>query len=91
MKKCRMCGRTDSDACVSAGGRPCFWLEDDLCSACAVKDFAALEQLSPRIMVESIGRAIQERLSVTPQIARILEMGWQVKFDQPVERRIIVP
>lgn len=36
MRKCRVCGCTNSDCrrCVEKTGRPCWWVEDDLCSAC---------------------------------------------------------
>jgi hypothetical protein len=35
--KCRKCGCTDLDCsgCVERTGLPCFWVEPDLCSACA--------------------------------------------------------
>ena len=36
---CRACGCTDGACCVDAGGQPCWWVEEDLCSAC---DDAAL-------------------------------------------------
>lgn len=34
---CRICGCTDEDCsgCVERTGRPCHWVEMDLCSACA--------------------------------------------------------
>lgn len=32
MSKCKICGCTDNHACK--GG--CFWVDDDLCSACVV-------------------------------------------------------
>ena len=32
-RKCRVCGCTDDAACWTADG-PCYWAEDDLCSAC---------------------------------------------------------
>lgn len=34
---CRMCGCTDDDCsgCIQRTGQPCYWVEDDLCSACA--------------------------------------------------------
>lgn len=35
--QCRICGCTDSYACVSENGEPCYWAEQDLCSACADK------------------------------------------------------
>lgn len=31
-RKCRVCGCTDTSACMTEDG-PCFWLEEDLCSA----------------------------------------------------------
>jgi len=34
-RKCRVCGCTDNRACP--GG--CYWVEEDLCSACAGKEF----------------------------------------------------
>ena len=36
-KKCRVCGCTDGNCrqCIERTGRPCYWVEDDLCSACA--------------------------------------------------------
>jgi len=35
-RKCRVCGCTDGDCrqCVEKTGKPCHWVEDDLCSAC---------------------------------------------------------
>jgi hypothetical protein len=34
---CRVCGCTDDDCsgCVERTGEPCYWVESDLCSACA--------------------------------------------------------
>lgn len=36
-RSCRVCGCTDADcsACIERTGDPCFWVEADLCSACA--------------------------------------------------------
>jgi hypothetical protein len=34
---CRRCGCTDDRACQTEDG-PCFWVEDDLCSACATDE-----------------------------------------------------
>lgn len=35
-RTCRICGCTDDDCrqCIEKTGLPCFWIEDDLCSAC---------------------------------------------------------
>lgn len=34
---CRVCGCTDDDCsqCIEKTGNPCYWIEEDLCSACA--------------------------------------------------------
>lgn len=34
---CRLCGCTDDDCrgCIERTGAPCYWIEADLCSACA--------------------------------------------------------
>ena len=35
-RKCRICGCTNFNACVEVGtGLPCYWIQEDLCSACA--------------------------------------------------------
>lgn len=38
--QCRKCGCTDSDCsqCIERTGQPCYWLEEDLCSACEAED-----------------------------------------------------
>ena len=36
VKTCRVCGCTDSHACIASEG-PCHWVEEDLCSACVGK------------------------------------------------------
>ncbi len=33
---CRVCGCTNDRACVTPDG-PCYWVEPDLCSACAAR------------------------------------------------------
>jgi len=35
-RKCRICGCTDDDCsgCIERTGQPCYWVDDDLCSAC---------------------------------------------------------
>lgn len=32
-RKCRACGCTQNAACMTEEG-PCYWIEEDLCSAC---------------------------------------------------------
>jgi len=38
-RRCRICGCTDDDCrqCIEKTGASCFWVEPDLCSACAVE------------------------------------------------------
>jgi hypothetical protein len=40
--QCVKCGCTDDDCtqCVERTGKPCFWVRDNLCSACAHPDTA---------------------------------------------------
>jgi len=35
-RRCRVCGCTDEDCsgCVARTGQACFWVSNDLCSAC---------------------------------------------------------
>jgi hypothetical protein len=37
VRRCRVCGCTDDDCrqCIEKTGKPCHWVEPDLCSACA--------------------------------------------------------
>jgi hypothetical protein len=37
IRTCRVCGCTDDDCsgCIERTGRPCWWVSEDLCSACA--------------------------------------------------------
>ena len=37
--QCRICGCTDDNCygCFERTGEPCYWVEADLCSACAVQ------------------------------------------------------
>jgi len=36
IRRCRVCGCTDDDCsqCIEKTGKPCYWVEEDLCSAC---------------------------------------------------------
>ena len=39
-RACRVCGCTDEDCsgCIERTGEPCYWVEEDLCSACAAEE-----------------------------------------------------
>lgn len=40
VRTCRVCGCTDDDCrrCIAKTGRPCHWVEEDLCSACEAEE-----------------------------------------------------
>jgi hypothetical protein len=54
IQKCRICGCTDDDCrgCIEKTGEPCYWVEYDLCSACAgaLPVSKIQELLSPKIV-----------------------------------------
>jgi len=36
VRRCRVCGCSEDNACIDPDtGEPCYWVEPDLCSACA--------------------------------------------------------
>ena len=35
---CRICGCTEDHACLGPDGKPCHWVEPNLCSACFQQD-----------------------------------------------------
>ena len=39
-RRCKVCGCTDDNCsgCVERTGMPCFWVEEDLCSACVEEE-----------------------------------------------------
>jgi hypothetical protein len=55
--KCRVCGCTnwDSSGCIKATGQPCYWVRDDLCSACAPARLELVEALA-KAMLFATGR-----------------------------------
>lgn len=45
LRTCRVCGCTDSDCrqCIEATGKPCHWVQADLCSRCADEIYHAAD------------------------------------------------
>lgn len=37
MRMCRVCGCTEDQPCVTAGGETCAWIADDLCDFCDIE------------------------------------------------------
>ena len=57
---CRVCECTQADCreCIEATGRPCWWVEEDLCSACVVEAAAFAmkrRELSTAALAVSVG------------------------------------
>lgn len=52
--ECRVCECTEADCggCVEKTGRPCRWVEDDLCSACVAMDAAHVLKMGPLPLVK---------------------------------------
>lgn len=48
-QKCRVCGCTQNDCrqCIEKTGSPCYWVEDDLCSACVEETGAVQSSTLP--------------------------------------------
>jgi hypothetical protein len=137
-RKCRACGCTDEHACITDDGSPCFWVEGDLCSACASREAASkggaelglspadLEALTsaPPIGIEldgtqaliimaalqlalrhpeyddssptsafvnSIAKGLAERLSLTPNLKALCNVGWRANDAPPTVSRLILP
>lgn len=40
-RRCRVCGCTDTTACLHPEHGPCWWVEDDLCSHCGEPSIVA--------------------------------------------------
>lgn len=69
-QKCRVCGCTDTNACVTATGN-CFWIEEDLCSACELK--MAREAGTFRLDAKSIA-AMDARFVVELDVATTAQL-----------------
>lgn len=48
IRRCRVCGCTDDDChqCIEKTGKPCHWVEDDLCSACITEAVNAESEIN---------------------------------------------
>ena len=81
--KCRVCGCTDDDCseCIERTGKPCHWVEEDLCSACA-DDWLFAEVIMLTLAEGRISISmIQRRMSIGYRRASYL-------MEQLLENRI---
>ena len=66
MRKCRICGCTDLDCrqCINKTGEPCYWVEEDLCSACAedaqLRNSNAFDYIQLQLRIICNGAVINE-------------------------------
>lgn len=62
-QKCRICGCTDDDCrqCIERTGKPCYWVEGDLCSACGVYHWKIKPTLFSTPMVKSLLDGIKSK------------------------------
>lgn len=73
-RSCRVCGCTDMDCrgCTERTGSPCYWVEQDLCSACVERSPAA--EPAP---VDEIIRALRtQRFGVQDEKQLQAEIAW---------------
>ncbi len=62
MSACRVCGCTDFEACTMPDGSPCFWVEADLGSACAVSGNPKSDELLRPILTAEAGAALVDEV-----------------------------
>lgn len=71
MRACRQCGCTDDNcrACIARTGRPCSWVERDLCSAC-VKPATNGHRVRPleRVLQELAADGIEAHVNGDPNM-----------------------
>lgn len=95
MRACRVCGCTELDCarCIVKTGKPCSWVEDDLCSACSAA--APFADLSAQASGNDFLHGLAD-LSGDPRLKKLAEEGgvaWATAMRieggdvQPVEFR----
>lgn len=67
-RKCRVCGCTEYNACEGA----CYWVTEDLCSACVGKEYSIVKRVYETLGCSSFYRAIHESHVDARYIERIL-------------------
>lgn len=81
-RRCRECG------CIERTGQPCWWVEEDLCSACCDRDDAGISAADAiQQVIDETGRpasADQQREAIR-QAIHYLEMSWTLTEDARAE------
>jgi hypothetical protein len=69
-KTCRECGCTEEDCkqCIEKTGKPCTWVEDDLCSACAIKEDPNVQQIE-KFLIDG-NQAIKDKRAISAKSTR---------------------
>ncbi len=83
---CRECGCTDNDCreCIEKTGRPCYWVEPDLCSACVP---------SGKIVISNNGefptrkKGLSSLLGCKTKVSK-LKAGDKIRIDMHMASRI---
>jgi hypothetical protein len=80
-RTCRTCGCTDLDCsqCITKTGRPCSWVEVDLCSACCTIDLEAIEP-SIHAIHQMFGLSYARYLVVPRSVLQSMPAHWQGKM-----------
>jgi len=82
-QKCRICGCTENDCrqCIEKTGKPCYWVEDDLCSACApIQPFnkeweKEMIKKDKKVLVKMLRNALQSNNSLH---AKLYSLGCKI-------------
>jgi hypothetical protein len=84
-RRCRVCGCTDTNACVDPEHGPCWWIEQDLCSHCG----------EPAILVGEFDRMADDMMAAGARPVSQAELdqffGWMRKARIALERASQVP
>ena len=70
--KCRRCGCWDFDACGSERLGACWWVEEDLCSHCAVRDWR-LREVNRRALAGAVEFVVHRGELERIEAAEVLE------------------
>ncbi len=95
---CRQCGCTDDDCsqCVKAQGRPCCWVEPDLCSRCRDENNEKCNcncatKLLDRLMTTAGGIATFKNTAFSPNLSRPFVIPIKLTVKKRTTTKIYFP